>query len=197
MSRSRKLPLDSPNWWLLGQTLKSCRADPLFRMDDLIAAVVQEQVHTKVEYLDRSTQPARRVTMLLTKEFFECKAKLVEHYNKLALIPRIAGRSYDRHLLAFWQPDLKKIFKLDAERAESQRQAVEVPAKRGPPTVHDWLLIGAEIARRELRSPAKSTNTLVEPMLNWCRAKLKKEPGDKAMWEAVDKVRRHLRQQKS
>jgi hypothetical protein len=68
MSRPRKRPLDSPNWWLLGRTLQHCKSQPLFTFADLVAAIEQEAVHVKLEYLDRSTKPARRRSKLLTSE---------------------------------------------------------------------------------------------------------------------------------
>jgi hypothetical protein len=105
---STDFPLDSPNWWPQGKALEYCRSQPLFRFDDLVAAVEQELVHVKVEYLDDSTKPAKRKSQRLTSEFFQRWA-VVWFWDRLAFKARTPGATLRRHaLLYFWRPDLER-----------------------------------------------------------------------------------------
>jgi hypothetical protein len=106
---SSTISLDDPRWWLLGETLKYCRSHPLFRLQDLAAAVDQEQVRSKLEYLDQSTRPAKRIVMRLTSEFFQREAAIIVFWNSLALKVRTEKAARMRpYALSFWSPDVKK-----------------------------------------------------------------------------------------
>jgi hypothetical protein len=102
------IPLDDSRWWSLDETLKYCRSRPLFRPEDLAAAVNQEQVHSKLEYLDRSSLPAKRIALLLTSEFFQHEAAITD---RLALMPRTKKAAQMRpYELSFWANDIKKFW---------------------------------------------------------------------------------------
>ena len=165
MSKRGKLPLASPNWWSLGETLKYCRAEHLFREVDLIAAVEQEQVPAKVEYLDLRTKPARRVAKLLTKEFFEREAAIVHFWNTLALKPRTAEWRERKYSLFFWRPDLEKIWPPSSPPAAPHDDpATGVSPRRppGPRAKKDWPMV---VARELVRMARAGENDPTAPQM--------------------------------
>jgi hypothetical protein len=109
-AKSRRLPLQDPRWWSFGEVMQHCREDPLFRQVDLVAAVEQELVGIKVEYLDLRTKPAKRVSQLLTARFFEREAAFIQFWGGFALRPRTAEWSNRRYSFFFWKPDIKKFW---------------------------------------------------------------------------------------
>jgi hypothetical protein len=114
----KPLPLTSPNWWPHTETLTYCRSRPLFRLQDLADAVDQEQVHSKLDYLDQSTRPAKRIAMLLTSDFFQREAAIIPFWDRLALKDRtVESRKRRPYALYFWGPDVKKLWPSDAEPA--------------------------------------------------------------------------------
>jgi hypothetical protein len=127
--RAAAAPLDSPNWWPFGRALEYCRSQPLFRDVDLIAAVEQGDVHVKLEQLDESTKPAKRISRVLTKEFFEHEAVIIRFWNTFEIKSRTPGRTLRRpYTLCFWQPDLDRLWPPEATPTTSEPQ----PAKAQP-----------------------------------------------------------------
>lgn len=115
------LPLRSTDWWTLGETQTYCQSRPLFRLEDLAAAVEQEQVPCKLEYLIESTRPAKQVVLLLTSEFFQHVAAIVPFWHSLALKGRTKNGMHMQvprpHALYFWGPRVRELWPSQADAA--------------------------------------------------------------------------------
>jgi len=133
-NNSSTIPLDDSRWWWLGETLKYCRSHPLFRLQDLADAVDQGQVRSKVEYLDRSARPAKRIALLLTSEYFQREAAIIPFWNTLALKDRtVESRERRPYVLSFWSPDIKKFWpdRIAAEASDVASSAVVIGGSLG------------------------------------------------------------------
>jgi hypothetical protein len=133
---------------------------------------------------------------LLTKEFFEREeATLVPYVKTLAVKSRIAGHGYLRGLLAFWQPDLEKLFSgCRVASSASSEQAPEVPEKRGRPPVYDRgkliaVAVGLSVQRKQ-GEPIKNQATVIKEVRNWCRQQNIKAPSPSMLAEIVSEALR-------
>ena len=112
-------PLDDPRWWSHAQTLQHCLARPEFVPADLVAAVREEQICTKLELRnDGSFPPLQMKPRRLTKAFFQKAAEI--HGSCDATV--LEGRHLDPFTLCFWSPDLLKLWeaKVDPKPASSK-----------------------------------------------------------------------------
>jgi hypothetical protein len=175
-AKSRRLPLDDSRWWSLGETLTYCRSQPLFSLEDLAAAVNQEQVRSKLEYPDRSTRPAKRIVLLLTSEFFQREAAIIPFWSGLALQARTKKAVQMRpYALYFWEPDIKKFWPDRPVRNSPSNTTAALPARpsnRGAKAKYNWDVIVAEVVRRvhEVGRPSAGD------ILKWCGEHLDKVP---------------------
>jgi hypothetical protein len=167
------ITLDDPRWWSLSETLAYCRRDPLFRLEDLAAAVDQEQVHCKLAYLDRSTRPAKRMAMLLTSEFFKREAAIT---SRLALMARTEKAAQMRpYALSFWSPDIKKFCGRSASETSTEPAAT-------PASVPEAGTI-AEPAAEPIDAPFANTSPA---------AKSKPRRPRSLSWQRTEAILRHL-----
>jgi hypothetical protein len=156
MTKPRKLPLDDSRWLPLRETLQYCRMQPrpLFRIVDLVAAVRQEKIASKLEYLDTRSQPAQRKALLLTKDFFKHDADIVLFMNGLGLEPRRKGIP-SPHTLSFWGPDLKKYWPAPpaaSTKTDDRVRPGPKPKDDWPRWVASWLVLKAKEYPSELQN---------------------------------------------
>jgi hypothetical protein len=105
----------------------------LSRLEDLAAAVDKEHIHSKLEYLDRSTRPAKRIVRRLTTKFFRREAAIVPFWNTVSLKARTEKAVRMRpYALSLWAPDVKRIWPSSAKPAPKRRAPAELLAARKP-----------------------------------------------------------------
>jgi hypothetical protein len=131
-----KLPLVSANWWPLGRAREYGRqqaGNKDIADADLNAAIMRGDVASKLEWLDRSTNPPTRGSKLLNRKFyqddFEFRWSVLG--GRWALAPRRGLQLPLSSALYVWRPHLDKIWPTEAERADAA-QATESPSSTPP-----------------------------------------------------------------
>jgi hypothetical protein len=176
--------------------------DDTIAFNDLATAINDYDVHCKIEQLDRSIHPPKKIELVLPRDFFRRDCEAVPTHFGITIRTRSGVRTSSNkygliyHLVGpfkfyAWGPDLERLWPSRAPTQEVRR--------RGPLPREEWWTICGEIARRcipagtRIALPGRSENDLAEQVAGWCGEQGFGDPAVSDMREAVKRVFTALR----
>jgi hypothetical protein len=178
----RKLPLDSPNWWLIEDALKHRTQRT---GSDWLARADFNQV-LKADQLPALARRADGHRELLA----------AAHWGDLrigaglrVMFSRKLGKPPPGYWFYVWKPCYEKIFGPVTTSAEPRPRSQEVPIKRGKKPVHDRAdlqsaALGLALQRKQ-GAPEKKPTDVVGELREWCKRNKRKVPADSTLYDIV------------
>ena len=162
-----ELPLDDPKWWPWGRAIehvRQVRLNHAIADQELATAINERNVRCKMEALDPTTSPPKRVVTLLEDSFFADR-RVQPGWGKLLVANRSGARLPSEHVMYAWRPDIEKIWSLNASTTTISSTVADGPAaamprqKPGRKAKDDWpIVMASEVIRLALRDPEMLKN---------------------------------------
>jgi hypothetical protein len=174
--KKKPLPLTSPNWWPLAQTVPYVRAQvgdrPIADLD-FLQAVNEFRVPVKIVCRDRRTDPPTLVSLLLSPGEYQLEQR---HSNTWMLRRRSDGRpATPPYALFFWAPRVKQIWPSGVELAPEMVAETKKIAAIGRPPAHYPTI--QRIAREVAKTKPNSVKAFFTAIGNRCESEGQPRPG--------------------